>query len=126
MDSINDYYDCRIKYGRLAVTGIAENAINPLQMVQSVRYPNYRFVQMQLEDRESMQRLFAEEGFDVVVNLAAQAGVRYSITNPDVYIESNIIGFYNIRFKVNTLLLCSSSFKIKIIHTLPPIILNYS
>ena len=114
LDSINDYYDYRIKYGRLAVTGIAESAIVPLQLVQSVRYPNYRFVQMQLEDREAMQRLFAEEGFDVVVNLAAQAGVRYSIENPYAYVESNVVGFINLleccrHYPVRHLVYASSS-----------------
>lgn len=114
LDSINDYYDCRIKYGRLAVTGVAESAINPLQMVQSVRYPNYRFVQMQLEDRQAMQQLFAEERFDVVVNLAAQAGVRYSIENPYAYVESNVVGFLNLleccrHYPVRHLVYASSS-----------------
>lgn len=57
---------------------------------------NYKFVKGDIVDRELIDKLFAEHKFDIVVNLAAQAGVRYSIENPDAYIQSNIIGFYNI------------------------------
>lgn len=96
LDSINDYYDRRMKFGRLAATGIAQGAIEPHKMVQSVRLNGYRFVQMQLEDGEALERLFAEERFDVVVNLAAQAGVRYSIENPKAYAQSNVVGFLNL------------------------------
>lgn len=96
LDSLNDYYDRRMKFGRLAVTGVAESEIEPHKMVQSERYRGYRFVQMALEDRAALERLFAEEKFDVVVNLAAQAGVRYSIENPYAYVESNVVGFINL------------------------------
>lgn len=96
LDSLNDYYDRRMKFGRLAVTGIEERAIEPHKMVQSTRWTSYRFVQMALEEREALERLFAEEQFEVVVNLAAQAGVRYSIENPHAYAQSNVVGFLNI------------------------------
>jgi len=96
LDSINDYYDVNLKFNRLAAAGIQQSAIAYNKMVQSDTYSNYRFVQMQLEDRENLQQLFAAEQFDVVVNLAAQAGVRYSLTNPYAYIDSNIVGFVNI------------------------------
>lgn len=96
LDSLNDYYDRRMKFGRLAVTGIEQSAIEPHKMVQSARWPKYRFVQMALEEREALERLFAEEQFEVVVNLAAQAGVRYSIENPHAYAQSNVVGFLNI------------------------------
>lgn len=96
IDSINDYYDVRLKYARLAETGIEESAIEYGKAVQSTRYGAYRFIKLQLEDREALQRLFAEEKFDAVMNLAAQAGVRYSLENPYAYIESNIIGFVNL------------------------------
>lgn len=96
LDSLNDYYDRRIKFGRLAVTGVVEAEIEPHKMVQSAHYEGYRFVQMALEERETMERLFAEEQFDVVVNLAAQAGVRYSIENPHAYAQSNVVGFLNV------------------------------
>lgn len=96
LDSLNDYYDRRMKFGRLAVTGIEHSAIEPHKMVQSERWSKYRFVQMALEEREALERLFAEEQFEVVVNLAAQAGVRYSIENPHAYAQSNVVGFLNI------------------------------
>ena len=96
LDSLNDYYDRRMKFGRLAVTGIEQSAIEPHKMVQSARWPKYRFVQMALEEREALERLFAEEQFEVVVNLAAQAGVRYSIENPHAYAQSNVVGFLNV------------------------------
>lgn len=96
IDSINDYYDPRMKFGRLAESGIAEADVEYGVAVRSSRYGNYRFIRLQLEDRDAMQRLFAEEKFDVAVNLAAQAGVRYSIENPYAYIDSNIVGFINL------------------------------
>lgn len=87
LDSLNDYYDPAIKEYRLS--RLASVAI---------KYPQnqWLFVRGNIADRALVDNLFAEHQFDVVVNLAAQAGVRYSITNPDAYIESNIIGFYNI------------------------------
>ena len=96
IDSINDYYDLKVKYGRLEQTGINEKDIEYGKKVRSVKYPNYSFVKLNLEDREAMEKLFAEEGFDCVCNLAAQAGVRYSLTNPHAYVESNIVGFVNL------------------------------
>ena len=96
LDSINDYYDQRVKYGRLEETGIAQDAIRYNELTQSTRYDNYRFIQLNLEDRENIETLFKTERFDAVCNLAAQAGVRYSLTNPHAYIESNIIGFINL------------------------------
>ena len=97
IDCINDYYDTRLKFHRLDVSGFDGNACSEWGKVcVSTCYPNYSFVRMKLEDRESIEKLFATECFDMVVNLAAQAGVRYSITNPRAYIESNIDGFINI------------------------------
>lgn len=96
IDSINDYYDVRLKYARLSETGIAESEIEYGKAVQSTEYPAYRFIKMQLEDRDALQKLFAEEHFDAVMNLAAQAGVRYSLENPYAYIESNVVGFVNL------------------------------
>ncbi len=81
LDNMNDYYDVRLK----------EERLNYL-----LKYQNYKFIKGNLADKDLINKLFEEEKFDIVVNLAAQAGVRYSITNPDTYIESNIIGFYNI------------------------------
>lgn len=96
IDSINDYYDPKLKYARLAESGIGAEAEVFGQEVQSTKYAGYRFVRMKLEDRESLQKLFVREKFDAVVNLAAQAGVRYSLENPYAYIESNIVGFLNL------------------------------
>lgn len=96
LDSINDYYDLRLKYGRLKLTGIAKEEVEYGKLLQSSKYPNYKFIQLKLEDREKLFELFENERFDKVCNLAAQAGVRYSLTNPSAYIESNIIGFSNI------------------------------
>ncbi len=96
LDSINDYYDLKVKYGRLGYAGIDQEKIRYNSLVQSSKHRNYRFVQLQLEDTDSLDKLFQREKFDSVVNLAAQAGVRYSLENPRAYIDSNIIGFTNI------------------------------
>ncbi|MBC53977.1 MAG: NAD-dependent epimerase [Gammaproteobacteria bacterium] len=96
LDSINDYYDPRVKYGRLAQAGIGETDIPFNTMLQSATSPGYRFVRMQLEDSAAMQSLFKAERFDAVCNLAAQAGVRYSLENPRAYVDANIVGFLNI------------------------------
>ena len=87
LDNMNDYYDVSLKEYRLAEIEklIAENP-----------QIKWTFVKGDLVDKALIDKLFDEHKFDIVVNLAAQAGVRYSITNPDAYINSNIIGFYNI------------------------------
>ena len=82
IDSITDYYDVNIKYERLKEI----EALNR----------DWTFVHASIADKEAVEKIFTENNISVVVNLAAQAGVRYSITNPDAYIQSNIIGFYNI------------------------------
>ena len=79
--NLNDYYDVRLKHGRIAEFCTGERK---------------RFIEMDIADKESLDALFAAEGFDAVVNLAAQAGVRYSITNPYAYLQSNLVGFLNI------------------------------
>lgn len=85
IDNMNDYYDVEIKnYRKLQLDKLAS------------KDKNWVFVKGSIADKSIISELFEKYRFDVVVNLAAQAGVRYSITNPDVYIESNIIGFYNI------------------------------
>lgn len=96
LDSINDYYDINLKYGRLERNGIQKHSIEYGKLVQSELHGNYQFIQLKLEDKENLLALFEQQQFDKVVNLAAQAGVRYSLTNPDAYIEANIIGFINI------------------------------
>ena len=96
LDCINDYYDINVKYGRLERSGIQKEDLEYGKVIQSSKYPNYKFIQLNLEDKENLEKLFKEEKFDKVCNLAAQAGVRYSLTNPDAYIQSNIVGFLNI------------------------------
>ncbi|MGE4545854.1 MAG: NAD-dependent epimerase [Pedobacter sp.] len=81
LDNLNDYYDVSLKQARLE---------------QIASHPNFRFVKIDLADREGMGALFREEKFDRVVNLAAQAGVRYSLKNPQAYVDSNLVGFVNI------------------------------
>jgi UDP-glucuronate 4-epimerase len=96
LDSINDYYDLRVKYGRLERAGINIDSIEYNKLIISKSNPNYRFIKLNLEDKENLDSLFKNEKIDRVCNLAAQAGVRYSLTNPRAYIDSNIIGFLNI------------------------------
>ena len=86
-DSVNDYYDVSIKEYRLAEIE---------KLAESKPKCKYTFIKGNLADKALIEKIFTENKIDIVVNLAAQAGVRYSITNPDAYIESNIIGFYNI------------------------------
>ena len=81
IDNLNDYYDVRIKEYRLDKLS---------------KYTNFVFIKGSIADRDLINKIFEDNKIDIVVNLAAQAGVRYSITNPDAYIESNIIGFYNL------------------------------
>ncbi|HSR39711.1 MAG TPA: NAD-dependent epimerase [Phnomibacter sp.] len=96
LDSINDYYDVNLKFGRLSAAGIEREKIEYGRLVQSIAHSNYAFVQLQLEEREAVMQLFAQHSFDAVVNLAAQAGVRYSVTNPHAYVDANVVGFMNL------------------------------
>lgn len=96
LDNINDYYDVNLKYDRLKDHGIDRKDVEWNKKVQSASHPKYSFIRMNLQDKENMERLFEEEQFDAVCNLAAQAGVRYSLINPHSYINSNIVGFLNI------------------------------
>lgn len=96
LDSINDYYDVNLKFGRLEESGIPENSVDYGVRVQSELYPDYFFIQLKLEDKAELDELFEQEQFDAVCHLAAQAGVRYSLENPHAYIDSNIVGFMNV------------------------------
>lgn len=93
LDNINDYYDVRLKYARLAEAGIRQENIRKGEWVLSEKFPSYRFIQLDLTDRDNIFSLFQHEKFNYVVNLAAQAGVRYSLENPLTYIQSNVVGF---------------------------------
>lgn len=96
LDNINDYYDLSVKHGRLNDTGIDHKKVEYGKLIQSDKYENYSFIKLNLEDKESIDELFAEQKFDKVCNLAAQAGVRYSLENPMCYVNSNMVGFVNI------------------------------
>jgi len=96
IDNINDYYDVNLKYARLSHSGINCDEIEYGKFLKSATLPSYSFIKMDLTDRENLFIIFAEEKFDCVCNLAAQAGVRYSIENPYAYVESNVSGFLNI------------------------------
>ncbi len=96
LDSLNDYYDVNLKHNRLKKMGIDPKDLGYGQTIQSNTFSNHQFIQLKLEDKEGLLNLFKEQKFDKVMNLAAQAGVRYSLTNPDAYIEANIIGFINL------------------------------
>ncbi len=96
IDNINDYYSPELKFARLKQCGISQDASVWNQKTASSTNSNYSFLRMNLEDDEAVKNLFETEKFDMVCNLAAQAGVRYSIENPKAYIQSNIVGFLNI------------------------------
>lgn len=96
LDNINDYYDPALKFGRLAELGISQNAVEWLAKTESSKFESFSFIRLNLEDTEAVGKLFADERFDIVVHLAAQPGVRYSITNPRAYIRSNIDAFLNV------------------------------
>ena len=102
VDNLNDYYDPQLKQDRLDVIGI------------HARADAFTFLKEDIADRDAMGTLFATHSFDVVVNLAAQAGVRYSLENPNAYVDSNLVGFVNIlegcrHSKVDHLVYASSS-----------------
>ncbi|MDR1403215.1 MAG: NAD-dependent epimerase/dehydratase family protein [Tannerellaceae bacterium] len=114
LDNINNYYDQNLKYARLKGTGIRQGDIQELIPVMSRTCPNYRFIKLDLTDKENISNLFHEFKPNIVVNLAAQAGVRYSLENPNAYIQSNIAGFLNIlegcrHYPVKHLVYASSS-----------------
>lgn len=98
LDNINDYYDVNLKYSRLLELGIERkkskewNVLVPSEIYKG----SFSFVRMNLEDKEALSDLFKNEEFTMVCNLAAQAGVRYSLENPNSYIDSNVVGFLNI------------------------------
>ena len=96
IDQINDYYDIELKYSRLKDLGIEKNEIEEDKKITSSVYDNHFFYKGNLEDKDFIDYVFKSEKPDAVCNLAAQAGVRYSLKNPKAYIDSNIVGFINI------------------------------
>ena len=119
LDNINDYYDINLKYARLKNAGILFNKkdgnnIKYNHLIQSSKYKNYKFIKLDITDKLELEKLFKKQKFDLVCNLAGQAGVRYSLDNPDAYISSNIMGFMNIlelcrTYNIKDLLYASSS-----------------
>nr|BFF40014.1 NAD-dependent epimerase [Tenacibaculum mesophilum] len=97
IDNINDYYDVNLKYARLKELGVERKSAEVYyKEITSSTSEKFKFIRLNLEDKKELFQLFTTESFDVVCNLAAQAGVRYSIENPNAYIQSNIVGFLNI------------------------------
>jgi UDP-glucuronate 4-epimerase len=100
VDNINDYYDINLKYGRLKELGIKKEEIkknnSKLHIYNSKLFSKHKFYKIDISDKEAVSNLFKNEHFDAVCHLAAQAGVRYSLQNPHVYAQSNLVGFLNI------------------------------
>lgn len=114
LDNINDYYDPRLKYTRLKETGVEIEDIYYGKYAKSNSFSKYKFIKLDIEDAVNLNKVFSDNNFDYVCHLAAQAGVRYSIENPRVYMQSNIVGFFNIlecckNFPVKHCLYASSS-----------------
>jgi UDP-glucuronate 4-epimerase len=115
IDNLNDYYNVNLKKDRLAELGIDVNSENFLKQAEiKSTISNFRFRQIDLVEDQKLDILFRKEKFDCVINLAAQAGVRYSIDNPKVYVQSNLVGFINVleacrQNKIKHLIYASSS-----------------
>lgn len=114
IDNINDYYDVKLKYKRLSLLGFKEHTLMWNKQVNSSLYNKMSFVKIDISKKTQLLSLFKKNTFDLVCNLAAQAGVRYSIENPDAYISTNILGFSNVielckEFKIPRLVYASSS-----------------
>jgi UDP-glucuronate 4-epimerase len=114
LDNINDYYDVELKIGRLRELGISEKKIEYNQYINSEIFDIYKFIKIDLNDKENIKKLFSDNNIKIVINLAAQTGVRYSLINPFAYTDSNISGFLNIlencrNFEIEHLVFASSS-----------------
>lgn len=115
IDNINDYYDVNLKYARLKEAGINPDLIlENKELIKSTVNKNYQFAKIDITDLKRLEELFEKEKFTHVVNLAAQAGVRYSLENPHAYVQSNVVGFLNIleccrNYKIKHLVYASSS-----------------
>lgn len=96
LDNINDYYDVNLKLGRLKEAGINTDNIEYNKVIKSSKNISYSFVKLDLNDNENLTKLFENKKFDIVINVAAQPGVRYSLENPQAYADSNLHGFLNI------------------------------
>ena len=114
LDNISDYYDVNLKLARLRQLGIPSDQIKDKNIIINSNNSSFCFIKSDLEDKDNLSKLFAKFKFDAVCNLAAQAGVRYSLSNPHAYIQANIVGFLNIleacrNYQVENLSFASSS-----------------
>lgn len=114
LDNLNSYYDPKLKHERLTQQGFKPEAVQQQVLLQRNVNATTYFVQLDLADATNLQQLFAEQAFDIVINLAAQAGVRHSIDHPEEYVKSNLVGFANLleccrRHRIKHLLFASSS-----------------
>jgi UDP-glucuronate 4-epimerase len=114
IDNLNDYYDVNLKFDRLNESGILKRKIKANSKIQSESHINYSFIKSDITDFQYLHKLFSQENFEIVINMAAQAGVRYSIENPHAYVNSNLVGFINIleccrNFNIGHLIYASSS-----------------
>ena len=114
LDNINEYYDVELKIGRLRELGISKKKIMYNQYINSEIFDSYKFIKIDLNDKDNIEKLFADNNIKIVINLAAQTGVRFSLVNPHAYTESNITGFLNIlencrNYEIEHLVFASSS-----------------
>lgn len=114
IDSLNNYYDINLKYGRLNELGLPPDQIEESAFIQSSKYPLFSFNKVNIKNKADIENIFKNNSFDAVCNLAAQAGVRYSLEEPRTYIDSNITGFLNVlencrNYNVENLSFASSS-----------------
>ncbi|WP_324171155.1 NAD-dependent epimerase [Sulfurimonas sp.] len=114
IDNLNDYYDVNLKLGRLKELGVELENEHLDSSKESVKFENFTFIKADISDNVHIDKIFKENNFDAVCNLAAQAGVRYSIENPHTYVQSNVVGFLNIlegcrNYNVKNLCFASSS-----------------
>lgn len=124
LDNINDYYDVELKIGRLKELGITIKTIINNQYIKSEIFDNYKFIKIDLNDKDNIEKLFADNNIKIVINLAAQTGVRFSLVNPHAYTESNITGFLNIlencrNYEIEHLVFASSSSVYGLNETMP-------
>lgn len=96
LDSINDYYDVALKSARLAELGIIPDILEPEKTVTSTRYPSLRFRKLDMSDMDSLRQIFDEEKPEIICHLAAQPGVRCSIEHPELYLQNNVVAFFNL------------------------------
>lgn len=114
IDNINNYYDVRLKYAKLPLLGICNKSIWDNVIYESKTNSNFKFAKTDITDRYQIEKLFISQEFDIVINLAAQAGVQYSLINPHTYIDNNITGFINViescnKFNIKHFIYASSS-----------------